>query len=266
MSYKRQSEILQAVREAGSYSISALAERLSVSAETIRRNIKPLIESGQVLRFHGGILDPGQVEEPAFRRRMQVNRDAKRAIASMAASVIRDGDSLILNSGTTTTYLAEALAAHSRLVVVTNSAEIACRLASRNGNRVFMIGGELSGDDAAAFGPAALDFLRQFEVHFAFLAVGGITLRGDLMDFHLFEAELSRAAMAQAQEVWLLADASKFGREAPVRVCELSEIDAVVCEVDPPPAFLKQCREASVRVVVPSRETRLPLDGAEPVV
>jgi DeoR family glycerol-3-phosphate regulon repressor len=182
---------------------------------------------------------------------MQVNKAAKRTIAAMAASVIRDGDSLILNSGTTTTYLAEALSAHSRLVVVTNSAEIACRLASRNGNRVFMAGGELSGDDAAAFGPASLEFLRQFEVHFAFVSVDGITMRGDLVDLHLFEAEFSRAAMAQAQECWVLADATKFGHEAPVRVCELSEIHAVVCEGEPPAAFMKRCREADVRVVVP---------------
>lgn len=252
MSYKRQSEIMQAVREAGSYSISGLAARLGVSTETIRRNIKPLVDSGQAIRFHGGLLDPGQVDEPPFRRRMQVNRDAKRKVAALAAALVRDGDSLILDNGTTTTYLAEALSGHSRLVVVTNSAEIACRLASRNGNRVFMTGGELSGDDAAAFGPASLDFLSQFEVRFAFISVGGITARGDLVDFHLFEAEFSRVAMAQAQESWIITDRSKFGRDAPVRVCELGEIDGVVCDGEPPAEFARRCREADIRLVLPA--------------
>lgn len=251
MSYKRQTDILQALRETGSYSISALAERLGVSTETVRRNIKPLIETGQAIRFHGGILDPGQIDEPPFRRRMQVNRDAKRRVAALAAGLVRDGDSLVLDNGTTTTYLAEALSGHSRLVVVTNSAEIACRLASRNNNRVFMTGGELSGDDAAAFGPASLDFLSQFEVRFAFISVGGITVRGDLVDFHLFEAEFSRVAMAQAQESWVITDRSKFGREAPVRVCELGDIDGVICDGNPPPDFARRCREADVRLVLP---------------
>lgn len=261
MSYKRQSEIMQALREAGSYSISGLAERLGVSTETIRRTIRPLIESGQAIRFHGGILDPGQNDEPPFRRRMQVNREAKRQVAALAAGLVRDGDSLILDNGTTTTYLAEALGSHSRLVVVTNSAEIACRLASRNGNRVFMTGGELSGDDAAAFGPAALDFLSQFEVRFAFISVGGITVRGDLVDFHLFEAEFSRVAMAQAQESWIVTDRSKFGRDAPVRVCELGDVDGVVCDGEPPLEFTRRCREADVRLVVPSGLDGAYLDG-----
>ncbi|KQT64072.1 MULTISPECIES: DeoR/GlpR family DNA-binding transcription regulator [unclassified Aureimonas] len=253
MSYKRQFEIMQALREAGRYSISGLAERLGVSSETVRRSIKPLIESGQALRFHGGILDPGRVDEPPFRRRMKINREEKRAVAALAAGLVRDGDSLILDNGTTTAYLAEALAGHSRLVVVTNSAEIACRLAARNGNRVFMTGGELSGDNAAAFGPASLDFLRQFEVRFAFVSVGGITARGDLVDFHLFEAEFARVAMAQAKECWILADRSKFGRDAPVRICELGDVHGIVCEGDMPAEFDRRCREAEVRLVLPQR-------------
>lgn len=261
MSYKRRSEILQALRETGSYSIADLAERLSVSTETIRRNLKPLIESGEVIRFHGGILDPGKVEEPPFRRRMQVNRDAKRAIAALAAAAVRDGDSLILDSGTTTTYLAEALSGHSRLFVVTNSAEIACRLASRNNNRVFMTGGELSGDDAAAFGAASTDFLRQFEVNFAFISVGGITARGDLVDFHLFEAEFARAAMAQAQENWVVADRSKFGRDAPIRICDLSMVDAVVCDGRTTPDFERRCREADIRLLTPDLADEAHLNG-----
>ncbi len=83
MSLKRQSEILNAVRQHGSCSITDLADTLSVSTETIRRNIQPLIEKGSVLRFHGGIMIPEQLDEPPFQRRMQVNRDAKRTIAAM---------------------------------------------------------------------------------------------------------------------------------------------------------------------------------------
>lgn len=249
MSLKRQAEILQAVRRTGSSSIVDLAEQLDVSTETIRRNIKPLVEKGSVLRFHGGIMDPDHLEEPPFERRMQIHEAGKRRVANLVAEFVQDGDSLILDNGTTTAYVADALANRNRLVVVTNSAEIACRLASRNGNRVFMAGGELSGDDASSFGPASLEFLKQFKVRYAFISVGGITNRGDLVDFHLFEAEFSRTAMNQADETWVIADHSKFGRDAPVRVCELSEIDTIVCDSEPSAEFSRRCRESDVRII-----------------
>ncbi|GLK75747.1 DeoR family transcriptional regulator [Methylopila jiangsuensis] len=251
MSLKRQTDILQAVRARGSLSITELAARLDVSTETIRRNIQPMLESGALLRFHGGVMAPEAVEEPPFQRRMAVNNESKWAVAALARDRIRDGDSLILDNGTTSAYVAEALGNHSRLTVVTHSAPIAHRLAARNGNRVFMAGGELGGEDAAAFGPAVLDFIRQFHVRYALISVGGITRGGELGDFHLFEAEFARAAMAQAEEAWVIADRSKFGREAPVKVCGLSEVDLLLSDGAPPPEFAARCEEAGVRVVTP---------------
>ncbi|MFN0217636.1 MAG: DeoR/GlpR family DNA-binding transcription regulator [Hyphomicrobium sp.] len=256
MSLKRQSEILHAVRKTGSSSIVDLAEQLDVSTETIRRSIKPLVEKGSVVRFHGGIMDPDHDEDPPFDRRMQINEAGKRNVAKLVAEMVQDGDSLILDNGTTTAYVADALANRSRLVVVTNSVQIAYRLAPRNGNRVFMTGGELSGDDASAFGPASLEFVKQFKVRFALISVGGITNRGDLVDFHLFEAEFSRAAMKQAEETWIIADHSKFGRDAPVRVCELSEVDRIVCDKQPGVEFSRRCREADVRIITSAEKSK----------
>jgi DeoR family glycerol-3-phosphate regulon repressor len=253
MSLKRQSEILNVVRQQGTCSITDLAEVLAVSTETIRRNIQPLIESGAVLRFHGGIMIPEQLDEPPFQKRMQVNRDAKRMIAGMVRDVVRDGDSLILDNGTTAAYVADALAQHSRLLVVTHSVAIASRLASRNGNRVFIAGGELS-EDASVFDSSAVDFLSKFQVKYAFLSVGGITRAGELVDFHLFEADFAQAAMRQAQETWAITDRSKFGREAPIKVCELSAIDVLACDGDPPPEFAARCLRAGVRIVTPGMQ------------
>jgi DeoR family glycerol-3-phosphate regulon repressor len=248
MSVHRQTEILRAVRQAGTVAITELAASLGVSTESIRRDIKPLIERGAVLRFHGGIADPAHQDEPPFQRRMRVNREAKRQIAGLALDLIRDGDSLILDNGTTTAYVAEALAARAKLVVVTNSAQIACRLAGRNGNRVFMAGGELAGDDAAAFGAGAVAFLRQFDVRCALLSAGGIGAAGEIRVFHLFEAEFARAAVAQAREAWVIADGTKFVREAPVKCCALQEIDRLITDTPPPAPFTALCTAAGVEV------------------
>ena len=256
MQAHRQTEILRAVRQSGSLSVTALAVQLGVSTESIRRDIRPLIESGAVLRFHGGVADPARqtagpahLEEPPFQRRMRVNREAKRKIAGLVLERIRDGDGLILDNGTTTAYVAEALAARSRLVVMTNSAQIACRLAGRNGNRVFMAGGELAGDDAAAFGPAALEFLRQFQLRYALLSAGAIGADGEIRVFHLFEAEFARVAMGQARESWVIADGSKFLREAPVKLCDLAAVNRVITDTPPPPGFAAACADAAVEIV-----------------
>jgi DeoR family glycerol-3-phosphate regulon repressor len=251
MSLKRQNDILQAVRSAGSYSVVDLATRLSVSTETIRRNLQPLIDSGALLRFHGGVMTPEMTDEPPFQRRMQVNHEAKWAVATIVQDLVKDGDSLILDNGTTSAFVADALAGHSRLTVVTHSVQIAHRLAARNGNRVFFAGGELSGEDGSVMGPQTLEFLRQFQVRYAFISVGGITFGGDLGDFHLSEAEFARTALQQAQEAWVIADGSKFGREAPVKVCQLSSIDAIVSDGAPPAEFAARCADAGVRVVTP---------------
>ena len=202
-----------------------------------------------MLRFHGGIADPAHQEEPPFQRRMRVNREAKRRVASLVLDLIHDGDSLILDNGTTTAYVAEALAARSRLVVMTNCAQIACRLAGRNNNRVFMAGGELAGDDAAAFGPAALEFLRQFQLRYALLSAGGIGTDGDIRVFHLFEAEFVRAAMGQASESWVIADGSKFGREAPIKLCDLTAVNRLITDTPPPPALRAACQDADVAII-----------------
>jgi len=252
MSIKRRTDILQAVRAGGSCSIAELAARLGVSTETVRRNLQPLIEDGALLRFHGGVMVPERAEEPPFQRRMQVNKEAKWTIATLVREHVEDGDSLFLDNGTTSAYVADALASRSRLTIVTHSAHVAYRLASRNGNRVFMAGGELGGEDAAAFGASAIGFIGQFHVRYALLSVGAITRAGELADFHLFEAEFSRAAMQQAEETWVIADRSKFGREASVKVCPLAAVDAIVSDGPPPDAFVAQCRAAGVRMIHPA--------------
>lgn len=251
MSTKRRAELMQIVRGTGSCSITELAVRLGVSTETIRRGIEPLIADGTLLRFHGGVMIPERAEEPPFQRRMQVNREAKLAIARRVAARVEDGDSLFLDNGTTSAYVAEALTARARLTIVTHSAHIAYRLASRNGNRVFMAGGELGGEDAAVFGGSAIDFIRQFRLRYALLSVGAITRAGDLADFHLFEAEFSRAAMAQAEETWVIADHSKFGREASVTVCPLAAVDAIITDLPPPDSVAAQCAQADVAILLP---------------
>lgn len=227
---RRQSEILKTVQNRGSCSINELAVSIGVSDETIRRNLKPLSDRGLVLRVHGGVTLPDALLEAPFQKRIQENAEAKKQIAKAVADEIQDGDTLILDCGSTTTFVARALRAHKNLLVVTNSAEIARTLAINESNRVFMAGGELRPDDTASFGASAQEFVRQFKVKHAIITVGGITRDGGLMVFHPEEAEFSRLITNCAENVIVAADHSKFHGQGLVRVCDLSTIDMLVTD------------------------------------
>lgn len=246
----REMEILEALRRSGSCRIQELARRLDVSEETIRRNVRKLADNGLVRKVHGGVYLPDTVQELTFHQRMDLNPDAKRRVASAVAGIVRDGDSLFLDIGSTTAYVAQALRNHRDLFVVTNSVAVAHTLATRNGNRVFLAGGELRSHDAGAFGREALAFVRQFSVQYAVLSAAAIDAETGFMLFDLQEAEFSREIMARATQTVIAADATKFGRRAPIRVASADEIDLLVTDAAPPAEIAESLAAASVRVVV----------------
>jgi DeoR family transcriptional regulator, glycerol-3-phosphate regulon repressor len=248
LSTQRQSEIMRMVRAQKTCAIGELAEALGVSDETIRRYVKPLIAEGLVLKVHGGIVLPGHLDEPPFQQRILENREAKQAIAALLGTLIKDGDTLIIDGGTTCVHVAHALCQHSRLTVVTNSAEVARILAPRNGNRVFITGGELRQDDASAFGEAALSFIRQFRVRYAIVSVSSVTVDGAFMYTQLCDAEFSRTALEQAEQRVVVADHAKFGRNALVRAFGPDSVDLLVTDTAPAPALMQAFAQANLEV------------------
>lgn len=247
---KRQNEILASVRLHGACSIIELARQFEVSDETIRRNIKPLVRAGLIEKVHGGIVLSQKLEpEPPFEKRMSERVEAKQLISARLATIINNGDSIMLDTGSTTAYVARALSQHRGLSVVTNCTEIARTLAREASNRVHLCGGALRADDWATFGSAAIDFVRQFHVNYAILSIGGVTADGGFMDYHLEEAEFSRAVIAQAEKTIVVADHSKFGNANFIRVCGFDEVDMVVVERAPPERIQAGLRDAGVAVV-----------------
>jgi DeoR family glycerol-3-phosphate regulon repressor len=247
---KRHAEILRLVGEAGTITIADLATRLDVSLETVRRDVKPLTRDGSVLKMHGAIGLPSFVGEAPFDRRMRENADAKRAIARAVAATIRDGESVMLDTGTTTSFLARELTGHRRLTVVTNSSDIARTLATVNGNKVYMAGGELRSDSGAAFGMSAIEFVGRFNVIHAVITTGAIDAVSGVMDYDLDEAEFARTVLTRGSRRLIVTDHSKFGRQGLVRVCGFDGFDELVTDMNPAPALAAALHEANVRVTV----------------
>ncbi|HHI70937.1 MAG TPA: DeoR/GlpR transcriptional regulator [Rhodobacteraceae bacterium] len=249
----REQEILKELRLAGgSCRVGYLAERLGVSDETVRRNIKALQKKSQVRKVHGGVLlaeDLTLTEQP-FQARMDKNAEAKRLIAARLAETIRDGDSLFLDIGSTTAYAARALRNHRDLYVVTNSLTVANALATRNGNRVFFAGGELRSHDGGAFGQDAISFIRRFNLQYAVFSAGAINSETGFMLHDIAEADLLAKALPRAQTRILLADSSKFGTRAPIAVNSAGAIDVLITETTPPEGIIRMLGDNEISLIV----------------
>ncbi len=241
---------MKTLGQRGACTVAGLADQLAVSDETIRRDIKTMANKGLVERVHGGVVLPNLFFEADFGKRLNRNAATKQVIARAAAAQVRDGDSLMMDTGSTTVYVARALANHSGLMVVTNCAEIARILATNMRNKVYLAGGEFRADDTAAFGKSTIDFVEGFRVRTAILSIAAITPDDGFMDFHMGEAELSRVLIRRANHLMVVADHSKFAVQAPVKVCDFSEVGTLVTDRAPPPAIAERLREAGVMVLV----------------
>jgi len=226
---------MRLARENGSAGIAELARHLGVSLETVRRDVRPLADRGDLTKVHGAVSVPFPTGEAPFERRLRENATEKRLIARFAADLVNDGESVMMDTGTTTSVLARELLCKRSLTVVTNSSDVARTLAAVNGNTVYMAGGEIDGDNGAAFGAPAVEFIQRFKVRHAFISIAAIDAAMGLMDFHLAEAEFARMVLKSAERRVVVSDHSKFDRTALIKVCDFSDIHLLVTDRLPPP-------------------------------
>ncbi len=245
---QRHQLILERLALDGAVSIAALSHDLRASRETIRRDVQLLAERSLLRKTHGGAL-PLAAVEPDVGLRTTVNPEGKRAIGRRAALEVPDGASIILDSGTTTRAIADALAPRHGLLVYTNDLEVCRRLARRNNNRVILLGGEILGHEEATLGWDAVETLSRYYADFAFVGAGGLTPEGELTDFGRDAAELRGRMLASARWSAVVADHTKFGRTTPVRVTRFGRGHRVISD-KAPPKTLKSALEARGVVVL----------------
>ncbi len=248
----RQARILHHARRQGVVRISQLAADMGVSQETIRRDVRPLAEAGELIKQHGRIKLAGGLGEAPFERRLLENAAAKGAIARHVARMIGDGDSVMMDTGTTTSILARALLEKRGLTIVTNSSDVARTLATLNANRVYMAGGELHGDNGAAFGRTAIEFIKSFRVRFAIISISAVAPAVGPMDYQLAEAEFAATVLGCGAQRMIITDHTKFGRTALVKVCDFDGFDLMVTDQPPPPDLAAVLAAAGTTVEVAS--------------
>jgi DeoR family glycerol-3-phosphate regulon repressor len=238
----RQGEILGIARAEGRVSVEDLAGRFGVTVQTIRRDLAELSGAGKLDRVHGGAVMPQGASNIGYEERRSLNAEAKAAIGRACAAAIADNSSLFLNIGTTTEAVARALIGHRDITVVTNNMNVANILVGNASCAVIVAGGMLRRSDGGLVGDLAVQAIEAFKVDFAVIGTSALDLDGDLLDFDPQEVRVSRAIIRQARRVFVVTDASKLDRSAPVRIGSLAEVDAVFTDRPLPEPLTRKCR------------------------
>ncbi len=226
---ERRQRVLDLVSTKGFATLADLALEIQVSESTVRRDLEFWHQQGNLKRTHGGAIFVGDGSSfPALEERIDAQLEEKRAIARAAVSRICDGDTVLLDGGTTTLEAARLLLGRS-IQVVTNSLPIAALLAGSRETDLVLLGGYIYPKTGVALGPFTVRMMQDLHVHQTLLSVSGLTERG-LFNSNLLLVETERAMMRCADEVVLLADHTKVGRPALAFLCEWSEIDLLVVD------------------------------------
>lgn len=246
---RRRDLILQMVQERGGVSVGALAEMLGVSTQTIRRDLDILCDAESLRRVHGRIeLAEDRLNTP-FDERAGTNLVGKRAIAEVAAARIPDGVTLFIGIGSTALSVARALRLRKELTIITNNLSAAMALSEEVSNRIILPGGELRLPDRDFIGEEVVGFFGRYRAEYAVFGTAGIGAEGELLEFHQAEVRATERMRGNARSSILVIDRSKFGRLAPAVGGNVADIDLVVCDRPPPPAFAPVIEALGDRIV-----------------
>lgn len=203
-------QIENAVALRGSISVGELSELLGVSDQTIRRVIRPLVAEGKVRKVHGAIISVDKPVDAPFHARMQLMRAEKTAIAAHVAARIEDGESLAIDTGSTSGFIAQALQIRRNLMIVTNSTFVASTLSTVPGNRVFMAGSQLRDHDGAAFDRQAFATIARMRVNRCILSSSAVDPERGFLTFEQCEADIAEAMQEISSGTVMAVDHSKF--------------------------------------------------------
>ena len=249
MNRDRRNQIVELLNQQQMVKNTDLMERFGISIETVRRDLAFLEEEGVLERIYGGAVKKTyRSTEPLYASREKENEQEKRAIAREAAKLIAPNDTVFLDLGTTVGFLAEEIGKDQELTAFTNALRTAVVLSEKPGCQVIIPGGTLRTYELSVSGSMAEENMRRFNVDKAFIGGAGVTESG-ITDFHIGEAGLRRQIIANARQVIVLADYSKFGIRAVSNICALKDVDVLITDDKTPQHMLDMLQANGVKVI-----------------
>lgn len=247
---RRRDQIINLLSAYGELSAKAMAAMLDVTVQTIRSDLRSLDDAALVRRRHGLARLAIPQENIGYQPRLAVSRTEKERIGAAVASLLPNGASVALGTGTTVEAIARALSGHEQLSVATNNLHAVLALRAARDISVSVAGGRVRMRDLDLIGAEASEFYETLRMQFAVFSVGGVSLGGDLLDFTMDEVRARRAIAACASHRILVIDHAKIDRAAGFAMGHVSDLDTVVCGGALPEALTSACREAGTRIVL----------------
>lgn len=251
MLQERREKIVEMLNADKIVKVNELVQIFGVSIETIRRDLEYLEQQGFLNRVYGGAL-PAQRKalEPTYMTREIAHYEEKKRIGRRAAELVRDGEVLAIDIGTTTLEFAKALVGNKKVTVITNSMKIAMVLSEDRDIEVIMLGGSVRSGEFSVSGSLANQNTGLFNTDKLFLGVGGLTIEKGITDYHAEESNLRRHTIQNTQKVIALADYSKFGIVAMNKVCDLTRVDVLVTDDKVSGDIVKQLMDMELEVIL----------------
>lgn len=229
----RHAQILKKARQNGKVTVTGLARSFDVTLQTIRRDLTELANTGQLKRVHGGAVLPSGVSNIGYEDRRRLNAAAKTRVGLRCAAEIKNGSSVFLGIGTTCEAVAHALMHHEGLLVMTNNLNTVPILAANPNCRVIVTGGTVRPADAGLVGAQAAAAARQFKFDMGVISCSAMDAQGDLYDYDMDEVLVSQTVLENSRTTALVADGSKFDRQAPARIAPLEALSIFCTDADP---------------------------------
>lgn len=248
---ERRRAILDIINREGRALVKVLAPQFTTSQVTIRKDLEVLHSQGLLYRTHGGALPirTGALLDPSLREKEKLHRKEKLRIAQAAAQLVKEGQSVVLDSGTTTTCIAHALRDFRNLTVITNAVNIAAELAG-TAIEVVLTGGILRENSFSLVGPIAEESLRRLSADLLFLGVDGFDVRFGLTTPNLLEAKVNRVMVEISRRTVVVCDSSKFGRRSLSLIVPPSAVHQTITDGRIPKSDLGALEEAGIEVTL----------------
>lgn len=253
MVHERRAKIVEMLKHERTLTVTSLIKQFHVSIETIRRDLEFLESSGNLKRVYGGAIGQSAFgEEPSYDKREVKNFEAKKAIAIEAAKLIKNGDTVFFDIGTTCLEVAKLLSDKKDLNILTNSLMIAKELTDFAGCRVFLLGGELRKGELSVSGFITSTNLERFNADKAIIGAGGITMESGLTDYHPEEASVRRMMIERSKCSIVVSDSSKFGVIAMNTVCPVEKIGILITDNLISKEMKRSLKKAAVTFIISS--------------
>ena len=229
---ERQKKMMEYIEANTSAQIHELAVKFHVSEATVRRDLDDLDQQGALRRTHGGAIkvDRSTSYESVYSEKINLMLEEKHRIAEHAAQLVHPGDTVLIDSGTTTFFIAQALAHHENLTIITNDLYIAYQTPIHASSMLIVTGGTRRQGRQELVGSIPESFVRDSHVDVAFIGVDGIDLTGGVTNANFTEVGLKRLMLRSAARSVIVADHTKFGRVALARICDLREVSLLITD------------------------------------